>query len=158
MGLDSYLSKKIDVNVYDFNQKGDCEGKKLTIKTVVEWKDGKTEEREYTCKPQHDGYVYLPVAYWRKVNEIHRWFVDLNDGVDDCKPITVYGDKILELVDLCKQVLADHSKAKKLLPTQSGFFFGGTEYDEWYFKDLEQTIKMLEDTKPEDTFVYEASW
>lgn len=35
-------------------------------------------------------------------------------------------------------------KASYLLPTRDGFFFGGTEYDEYYFKDLEDTKDILE--------------
>lgn len=160
MGLDMFLHKRERINTYDFKQQGDAQAKKMTVKTVVEWEDGKTEEQEYTCEPQHSGYVYLPIAYWRKANEIHRWFLGfLDDGEEDhCQQIYVDGTHILELVDLCKQVLADHSKAQELLPTQEGFFFGSTEYDEWYFKDLENTIEMLKDIKPEDDFIYQASW
>lgn len=155
-----YLWKRKDINVYDFAQKDKCEAKKLTVKTIAEYEDGKIEEQEYTCVPEHCGEVLLPIGYWRKANAIHKWFLGfLKDGEEDCcQKIYVDGDKILELVDLCKQVLADHSKAEKLLPTQSGFFFGSTDYDEWYFDDLERTIEMLKDTKPVEEFVYQASW
>ena len=37
-------------------------------------------------------------------------------------------------------VIEDSSTAERLLPTQSGFFFGGTNYDEWYLKDIEYTM------------------
>ena len=33
--------------------------------------------------------------------------------------------------------------AAEYLPTQSGFFFGGTDYDQWYMKDIESTIEIL---------------
>lgn len=53
--------------------------------------------------------------------------------------------------------------AAKLLPTQSGFFFGSTEYDEWYMQDITDTIAIL--TKAIETtdfdremVVYSASW
>ena len=29
-----------------------------------------------------------------------------------------------------------------LLPSQSGFFFGDTEYNEWYKADIEETIDI----------------
>ena len=35
--------------------------------------------------------------------------------------------------------------AADLLPTQSGFFFGGTEYDEYYMQDIDNTIKIMKD-------------
>jgi hypothetical protein len=68
----------------------------------------------------------------------------------------------MELIDLCKRVLADNSLAEELLPSRAGFFFGSTEYDEWYFGDIEQTVTMLETVlreTPEDwTFAYQSSW
>ena len=33
--------------------------------------------------------------------------------------------------------------AAALLPTQGGFFFGSTEYDQWYMADIEETIDIL---------------
>lgn len=43
---------------------------------------------------------------------------------------------------MCREVLADHSKAGEFLPSQSGFFFGSQQYDEWYFKDIEYTADL----------------
>ena len=159
MGLDMYMWKQKRINVYDFGQKGDCVAKKLTVKTIAEYEDGKKEEEEYVVnEPQEDGRVWLPVAYWRKANAIHKWFVDLSGEEDKCQKIYVNGSQIKSLVDTCKQILADHSKASELLPTQSGFFFGSTEYDEWYYEDLEKTVKMLADVDEDDEYIYQASW
>lgn len=41
-------------------------------------------------------------------------------------------------------VLEDASTARELLPTQEGFFFGGYDYDEYYWRDLEFTKEQLE--------------
>jgi len=41
-------------------------------------------------------------------------------------------------------VLEDSSTARRLLPTQEGFFFGGTAYDQYYWEDLESTKAQLE--------------
>jgi hypothetical protein len=60
-------------------------------------------------------------------------------------------------------VLEDRSKAASLLPTQQGFFFGGQEYDDWYYDDVQSTVdivkKALEfyDEKTVDLY-YHASW
>lgn len=55
--------------------------------------------------------------------------------------------------------LEDSSVAEKLLPTAGGFFFGGTDYDEYYWQDLEETIKMLEPLIVEGgDFSYRSSW
>lgn len=39
--------------------------------------------------------------------------------------------------------VADSSVAAELLPTESGFFFGGTNYDEWYVDDIKDTINII---------------
>jgi hypothetical protein len=64
------------------------------------------------------------------------------------------------------KVVADPSVAEALLPTQSGFFFGGTDYDEYYMEDINNTIKILEPELKleyprgvyEPDYYYRASW
>lgn len=96
-------------------------------------------------KRLHGGYtVQGTLYYWRKANEIHRWFVDTcQDGVDDCEEYEVHPEQLMDLIDRCEQITVDHSLAQDLLPTQGGFFFGSTDYDEWYFNDLEETAINL---------------
>lgn len=103
-------------------------------------------------------------AYWRKANHIHQWFVtNVQDGEDDCDRYSVSLDQIKELVELCKKVLVERHLAAELLPVQAGFFFGSTEYGEYYFGDLEETIKQLEPFVLDEgagnlEFTYHASW
>ena len=52
---------------------------------------------------------------------------------------------------------------EELLPTCSGFFFGGTGYDEYYMDDIKYTIgelkKVIEETDWEtETVYYTSSW
>lgn len=42
------------------------------------------------------------------------------------------------------RVIVDPTVAMELLPTQDGFFFGGTDYDEWYLNDIENTIEIVQ--------------
>ena len=91
------------------------------------------------------------VGYWRKANQIHNWFMqncaerdEYDNPIDDCRPVEITVDKLEELLDTCKKVLADHSLASSLLPTADGFFFGSTEYDDYYFGELEQTVEIIE--------------
>ena len=55
----------------------------------------------------------------------------------------------------------DPSVAEELLPTTSGFFFGGTSYDEYYVEDIENTIdiitQVLETTDFEREMIYYVS-
>ena len=65
-------------------------------------------------------------------------------------PILVYG-----------KYVKDSSVAEELLPTASGFFFGGTNYDEYYVEDIENTIdiitQVLESTDFDKEMVYYVS-
>lgn len=102
------------------------------------------------------------VAYWRKANGIHRWFVsNVQKGVDDCGHYDVSREQLESLVLLCQRVHDDPKLAAELLPTQGGFFFGSTDYDTWYRMQLESTISQvslaLED-KANTEFFYHSSW
>lgn len=73
---------------------------------------------------------------------------DRHDGVRskyDNSELTV--DDAAELIverNLRDNIQEATNKGKELLPTQSGFFFGGTEYDEYYMEEIADTITMIE--------------
>lgn len=107
--------------------------------------------------------IEIEVAYWRKANAIHQWFVDnVQNGEDDCDSYPVTREQLQDLLDKCKRVLEDRESAKDILPTTNGFFFGGTEYDEYYFQSIKDTIEQVWKALhqlPEDwAFEYQASW
>ena len=86
----------------------------------------------------------IEVGYWRKANAIHKWFVDnTQNGEDECHTSNVTRDDLRKLLRIVNLVLEDNNKAKDILPAQTGFFFGGTDYDEWFFKNLKHTGKVL---------------
>lgn len=108
-------------------------------------------------------YIVAEAAYWRKANAIHQWFVDnVQDGDDDCGEYYVAKEQIRTLLCNIDAILADNSLAEELLPPQSGFFFGSTDVDEYYFEDLKHTKEMLVpllDPKFKDwDFYYRSSW
>ena len=129
--------------------------------------DKKLKEALNALVPDHDGielnYLMGEAMYWRKENHIHKWFVDnVQDGEDDCREYYVTQEELAKLIDIMKRVLADHSLAQELLPTQSGFFFGGTDYGEYYYESLEGTVEALEKYLTEKyadwEFYYHSSW
>lgn len=86
----------------------------------------------------------IEVAYWRKANQVHRWFVEnVQNGEDDCGYYPVTKEQLIELRDLCRDVLENRDLAELRLPTCAGFFFGSMNYDQWYFSDLEQTVEQI---------------
>jgi len=149
MGLDMYLNRRIYVENWD--QEPIEEHTEVTLK-----RGGKK------VKLNRPMYIIDQLMYWRKANAIHKWFVDnCGGGVDNCQEIYVGKDNLRKLKEVIEKVLSDHSKASELLPTSSGFFFGGTEYDEWYFKDLAETLDVINEVLDDDTkghITYEASW
>lgn len=106
--------------------------------------------------------VSVTCAYWRKANQIHKWFVDnVQNGEDDCDLYYVSQDKLKQLLNTCKEALA--TKNPSLLPPQEGFFFGSYDIDQYYWGDIKNTIKQLERVSnlPDFerlSFSYQSSW
>ena len=150
MGLDMYLSAKRYISKYDPK---DAEVLQL-VGAIDLGFDGEVRE------------VSFEAMYWRKANAIHRWFVDkVQGGVDNCAEYYVDTEDLKELRYRCNEILLDPSKAKELLPPQSGFFFGSTDVDEWYLEDLKDTVDrldvLLELPQVKDhniSFYYQSSW
>lgn len=61
-------------------------------------------------------------------------------------PLRIYKNHVEELLDCCNKVLENHDLAEELLPTMEGFFFGSTEYDEYYFDDVQDVKNYIEQT------------
>lgn len=156
--------------------------------------------KKYAHKKEYGGgfsvyYMSEEVAYWRKANAIHQWFVDnVQNGEDDCHEYKVSREDLEELCGICGEILektvmaigqiqngTEYSNGKwkpimeegrknlnpeiaeELLPTSEGFFFGGTDYDEYYMSQVEYTYntfkKIIEETDWENyTVYYSASW
>jgi hypothetical protein len=150
MGLDMYLDKRTYVRQWEH------------IDADKQYNVEVTRGGEPTnINPKKVKYIIEEAGYWRKANQIHRWFVEnVQNGVDNCGDYYVSSEKLAELLEVCKRVKADHSLAEELLPSASGFFFGGTEYDEWYFNDIDNTIAVLEEALEDDRadYYYSSSW
>ena len=94
MGLDMYINRRRD---------GDGFGKK-------EW------DKLFSLLP-YEGYKHLnqwtELAYWRKANMIHKWFVDnVQHGKDDCGEYELTKKDCQKLLKACQSVLAVIRKGK----------------------------------------------
>jgi F0F1-type ATP synthase gamma subunit len=101
------------------------------------------------------------IGYWRKANAIHKWFVDnTQNGEDNCQESDVSIEQILILYNLCKKVIKNPEKYNELLPMQEGFFFGSTEYSDYYLQYVKDTKKILKKclNNPLERYQYQASW
>lgn len=132
MGLDMYLYKKHYVG-----------NKWREPKELVKVKVPKTQEKASfkTGKilNKRISEITEEVAYWRKANQIHAWFVrEVQDGVDDCKEYWVSKEKLQELYDLCQRVL----KASKLV---KGTINNGFRYEDGKKLPIEVEGKIIKD-------------
>lgn len=113
-------------------------------------------------RPGTEGCELL--AYWRKANQIHGWFErNTTDGyIENCELYPVCLEDVRCLMADCKLVAEDHSRARDVMPTEDGFFFGDTGYDENYFAQLAETVPLLERvierTDDADELFYHAWW
>lgn len=194
MGLDMYL----------YRERKRTEDEKISEEVISRDMPVHTEEELNRRIDQHLTEKYAvseenrveQIAYWRKANAIHSWFVkNVQGGVDECKAHDVPTEKLKELLVLCNKVLSEsvlkegevvsfyrHTKdgreavtregvvianpeiAQEYLPTQGGFFFGDTSYNEYYINDVKHTKKEVEkalDLAKEDghvRFMYRSSW
>lgn len=223
MGLDMYLMRyprykhyrpeNIDELVMHINYENNADAQKYTFKKwcggVKKLLPGKRDSdylkqfmttRYYAWddehKYPHEG-IADEVAYWRKANAVHKWFVDnIQDGEDDCRyHREVTEDDLIKLIDACKTILdnailkegkiqngyrwtleggeepiyedgkyvVNPEVCEEWLPTGRGFFFGSTDYNQWYISDIEYTYetlkKVLEETDFEKQMLfYVSSW
>ena len=161
MGLDQYLTAKKYVRKFDYS---DTQYRAIT----QDYTDLLPMDAPDISK--NGGFsgitVSYPVGYWRKANAIHNYFVEnVGGGGDNCQEMWVSRVHLVDLRTLCLDVLkADdmEAKAKEVgLETVSGFFFGNTEYGEWYVSDLEYTVEVIDHvlSLPEEySICYQASW
>jgi hypothetical protein len=147
MGLDMYLTAKR--YIYDFDDDG-----KALREQLEDLKVNGMEVKELSYE----------AGYWRKANQIHKWFVDnVQEGVDNCGEYLVGITELECLLEKINEVLRNRDKANELLPTANGFFFGSDVYDEGYFDDLIQTKAIIENVLSMDDirkydFYYSSSW
>lgn len=191
MGLDMYLyrTKKVDgLEIEDYQK---VDNAISNLNTIKEFESVEKAMQPDEYKPIYDEFnevvkqrgksfswlsIFDDIGYWRKSNQIHNFFVqECQDGIDECQFSIVEKDKLEDLLARCKRamklkkvylndgIIKDGEGLETFLPTTSGFFFGGTEFDEWYFNDVAETkkliTKVLKDTDfDKQIILYRASW
>jgi hypothetical protein len=165
MGLDMYLHAKKYVEKINWNALHNNDELSYNSPEAIypKWNDiVESAEMQDVATDIYGVNVEVTCAYWRKANQIHKWFVDnCQNGQDDCDSYYVSHDQIKELLTLCRQALFFKDPTK--LPPQSGFFFGSYDIDEYYWSDIKNTIKQLKRVSElpdfnELSFSYQSSW
>ena len=168
MGLDMYLRAKKYVSGYSHSNQVSQEAYDSLLQAVGLDRSDVTDDAP-------SGSISLNVVYWRKANAIHNWFIEnVAGGLDDCEPFEVSREELQALCFDIKEVLGvrDMQEAnpdealpgpEDILPTASGFFFGDTEYDDYYWHYLEKTLSRIGNLLTNEKFAdfdfeYRASW
>lgn len=122
-----------------------------------DWKECQHNENPST----DDGTLsLLEVAYFRKVNFLVRYF----NYEDNLSLIEIDKQQIEDLIDICVEVLETKNEyvSETLLPTACGFFFGSTEYDRYYYENVEDVLftfrNILKDLKDDEVILMQCWW
>lgn len=78
-----------------------------------------------TNKEYPNTSIYDEIAYWRKANQIHKWFVDnVQDGEDDCGDYEVSEEQLRDLLAVCVTVKVNsrmkNAKIKNCMTMKNG--------------------------------------
>ena len=92
MGLDMYLKRKKYVGA---NHKWNNITGKIEI-----YRNEKLMPIDF----EKVNYIEEEVAYWRKANQIHKWFTDQIGDFDNCDEKYISIDQLEELLNTCKEI------------------------------------------------------
>ena len=145
MGLDMYLNKRVFIGAaYDHRE----------VSGVIDIMQG---SKQIPIEFSKVMYVVEEAGYWRKANQVHNWFVEnVQGGKDDCREYYVSSEQLMRLKEVCEEALRTRNSG--LIPPKSGFFFGSTEVDNYYWDDLERTVEILSNLDPNADYFYHSSW
>lgn len=162
MGLDMYLSVSEYIGGWSFSDKDEQDRFNRVLEAAG-------YSRESIAEGSPSLTIQIKVAYWRKANAIHSWFVqNCQNGVDECQESEVSREDLEALLKAAQDALDQYNagnldEAAEILTPTGGFFFGSTEVDEMYAEDLKDTIKQIGNILKSEEFkgkwfIYQSSW
>ena len=175
MGLDIYFNRFRRTKYAEYKAKCKKANKELKdFEKSMKEKYHSTDFNIWSEKDQqryHELYQALPsesdygteIGYFRKVNFLMEFF----HYEGNCEDKEISLDEVKELAERCTKVLMhkgeeDEYHAKHLLPTQEGFFFGSTEYNDYYYQDVKEVgewaTKVVEETDAEKDIIVMYCW
>jgi hypothetical protein len=148
----------------------------------TEWERFQNDTQAKSGNSSHD-FEPEEIGYFRKVNFLMSFF----DYDGNCEYKEISRERLQALRDACAEIakmkpvrieitrydyggtdevkdysLADKTRCAELLPTQSGFFFGNTEYDQWYFQEVKEVLiwvdRVLSDLADDEVVLMYCWW
>jgi hypothetical protein len=195
MGLDMYLSKKTYVKRWDFQAPEDKfyvtvrRGGKVfkpikenrvsyVIEEVMYWRKA-NQIHNWFVENVQDGLDECQESYVEldQLKELRDTClkvikaVSLKDGVvvNGYRMKSVDGKLVKEpTLEQGKMIVEGEDVCEELLPASPGFFFGPTDYDQWYYENVKNTFNTLDELIAEEEennsngvysdFYYRSSW
>lgn len=144
MNHHSFLERIIDLDLHLFPQR---------VNGIIElyWKGKRIPINFYKISNIREN-----VTHWVNADHFDDWLFKnaCKYSHRDIQEFIVEREKVLKLLDICKEIKADTKKAKKLLPTKEN-------YDRWYYDSIDDTIKAFEETlidTDDDTYFWYYCW
>lgn len=173
MGLDMYLCKKHAINDYAKAKEVLENMKNDSNKTIYE-----EELVGYWRKANHihKWFVDFVQDGFDNCDEYHVSYDQLRELLSRCERVRTASELVDGKIEQGQQrneetgewepILVDGKRIKdatvaaELLPTQSGFFFGGIDYDEYYMEGINTTIEIIKKLLNEEETgeLYYQSW
>jgi len=180
MGLDMSLTKKVYVKNWDHyepkdrysvlvkkgGEKVDLGNVSAVVTEIGDWRKANAIHNWFVQNTQ-GGDDQNGVETFVEHDKLQNLLFLVNEVLDSCELVdgeiqngyTYHDGKQVPIMQKGKTI-KDPTVAQKLLPTQSGFFFGSTNYDQYYYGDLVYTQKVLKEAlkDKEGCFYYSSSW
>ena len=100
------------------------------------------------------------IGYFRKFNALFRWVDQKVAEIENCEDIYLSKDHFLQLQSTLSAL--NFPNCHISFPTQEGFFFGSTEYDDLYWEDVRQLRAFVDKQLAEFDFdkhkIYFNAW
>jgi hypothetical protein len=187
MGLDMYLVKKTYVKNWKHNEKNGVPEWKITVKhygkktskidsskithveeEVCTWRKANAIHKWFVENVQDGnddcGIYYVEREKLKELRDICQKVVStaiIKKGIVQNGSSMMAGESELTPDFEEGEMIMNEGEIEAILPTASGFFFGSTNYDQWYMEDVKYTLieltKALESQSSGD-FYYSSSW
>jgi hypothetical protein len=161
MGLDMYLQRRKVMKQQAFSDAHDD-----ILSGVIYWRKANSIHAFFCDNGSLAADGKEDVGYYLVERNTILKLIERIDAITSDKPKqeqVEYFD-FATMTDIVKDVeyKLNITLAENLLPTRSGFFFGGTDYDYWYYTDLIRTADLLKKelaaVPNQQVWFYYASW
>lgn len=87
-------------------------------------------------------YEYEDVYYYRKFNALQNYFESYHT-IQNCEDVEINIEILDELEHRLQLVLYDRTSAEQYFPSVSGFFYGNTTYNNYYYENCKKLLNQL---------------